>query len=65
MTDRPIGRFRAPIAAQIVALMVAGLVAGQVVNLLIVLLMPPERPPLYRMDEIAAALQGTALQPRI
>ena len=59
-----IGAYRAPIAAQIVALMVAGLIAGQAINLLIVLLMPAPRPALYRMDEIAAALQGAALQPR-
>jgi two-component system OmpR family sensor kinase len=58
------GAYRAPIAAQIVALMVAGLIAGQAVNLLIVLLMPAQHPPLYRVDEIAAALQGTSLQPR-
>jgi two-component system OmpR family sensor kinase len=58
------GAFRAPIAVQIVALMVAGLVAGQLVNLLIILLMPAQHPPMYRMDEIAAALQGTSLQPR-
>ena len=58
------GAYRAPIAAQIVALMVAGLIAGQAVNLLIVLLMPAQHPPLYRMDEIAAAIEGTSLQPR-
>ena len=64
MTQGRAGPFRAPIAAQIVALMIAGLVAGQVVSLLIVLLMPAQHPPLYRVDEIAAALQGTTLQPR-
>jgi len=64
VTKSPVGAFRAPIAAQIVALMVAGLIAGQAVNLLIILLMPAQRPPLYRVDEIAAALQGTSLQPR-
>ena len=59
-----VGAFRAPIAAQIVALMVAGLIAGQVVNLLIILLMPAQHTPLYRMDEIAAALRGASLQPQ-
>jgi signal transduction histidine kinase len=59
-----LGDLGASLAAQIVALMVAGVVAAQVVNLAIVLLMPAQHPPMYRLDEIAAALKGDALQPR-
>ncbi len=58
------GDLGATLAAQIVALMVTGVVAAQVVNLAIVLLMPAQHPPMYRLDEIAAALKGDALQPR-
>ncbi|HEY2658608.1 MAG TPA: HAMP domain-containing sensor histidine kinase [Caulobacteraceae bacterium] len=53
-----------PIAAQVVALLVAGLVVAQLVNLAVVLLLPPPRPALYHLSDVAAALQGRSLQPR-
>ncbi len=53
-----------PLAGQVVALLVAGLVVAQLVNLALVLLLPPPRPALYHLNEVAAALQGRSLQPR-
>ena len=55
----PAGRkLEAPIAAQIVALLIGGVVLGQIMTLVIVLLVPPPRPEVYRLSEIAAALNG-------
>ena len=51
-------------AVQVVALLVAGLVVAQLVNLAVVLLLPPPRPPVYTLSEVAAALEGRSLQPR-
>jgi signal transduction histidine kinase len=57
-------RISAPIAVQIVALLIAGLAVGQIVTLLIVMLAPPPRPPIYRLSEVAAVLQGQTIKPR-
>ena len=62
------GRFRlgaAPFAVQVVALLIAGLLVAQLVNLAVVLLLPPPRPPLYTLVEVATALQGRDLEPRL
>ena len=53
-----------PIAVQIVGFLIAGLVMTQVVYLAIVLLTPPPPTPIYQLGEVAAALQGRALQTR-
>jgi len=47
-----------------VALLIGGVAVGQIVTLSIVLLTPPPRPPLYRLSEIAAALDGQLVKPR-
>jgi two-component system OmpR family sensor kinase len=61
----PAGRkLEAPIAAQIVALLIGGVVLGQIMTLVIVLLVPPPRPDVYRLSEIAAALNGQAVHPK-
>ncbi|QUD90860.1 HAMP domain-containing protein [Phenylobacterium montanum] len=50
---------------QVVALLIAGLVVAQLVNLAVVLLLPPPRPPIYTLGEIAAALEARPVQPRL
>ena len=61
----PAGRkLEAPIAAQIVALLIGGVVLGQIMTLVIVLLVPPPRPDVYRLTEIAAALNGQVVHPK-
>jgi signal transduction histidine kinase len=57
-------RIETPIAVQIVAMLVAGVLVGQVVTLLIVTLMPPPRPPVYPLSEVAAALKGQPVPPQ-
>ncbi len=52
------------IAVQIIALLVAVLAIGQIATLAIVVLLPPPRPPVYRLEEIAAALKGGSAPPR-
>ena len=54
----------APIAAQVVGLLIAVVALGQVLTLAIAMLVPPPRPSIYRLSEIAAALNGQAVQPR-
>jgi signal transduction histidine kinase len=58
------GRIAAPIALQIMVLMAAGLIAVQAVTVALVILLPPGRPAVYRLGEIAAALDGSALTAR-
>jgi signal transduction histidine kinase len=58
------GGVAAPFALQIMGLLAAGLIAVQAVTVALVLLLPPERPAVYRLGEIAAALEGSALQAR-
>lgn len=56
---------RATIGLQLVALIVACLAATHLVTIAAVVLMPPPRPPLYAMREVAAALEGGALTTRL
>ena len=57
-------RLGLPIAVQIIFLLMAVLVVGQVATLAVVVVLPPPRPPVYRVEEIAAALKGVRLTPR-
>jgi two-component system OmpR family sensor kinase len=57
-------RLAIPIAAQIVALLIAGVVVGQVATLVIVMLVPPPRPAVYRLSDIAVALMGRDVKPK-
>jgi signal transduction histidine kinase len=59
-TERP--RTRAPISVQLVALLVLSLLAAQAISFAIIVLMPPPRPPMHRISDIAAALRGGPLQ---
>jgi two-component system OmpR family sensor kinase len=54
----------APIAVQIIALLVAVLIIGQLATLAVLVVLPPPRPPIYRIEEIAAALKGAHTVPR-
>jgi signal transduction histidine kinase len=57
-------RAHAPISLQLMALLLAGLVVAQAISFITIVLVPPPRPPVYRVSEIAAALRGGPLQPR-
>ncbi|WP_068876142.1 ATP-binding protein [Phenylobacterium sp. CCH9-H3] len=57
-------RPRASIGLQLVALLVACLVATHLLVFVAVALLPPPQPPLYRLSEIAGALQGGPLTTR-
>lgn len=57
-------RPRASIGLQLVALIVACLFATHLLVFLAVALLPPPQPPLYRLTEIAGALQGGPLTAR-
>jgi signal transduction histidine kinase len=61
----PLRRARAPIGLQLVALLFASLLAAQVSSFLMITVMPPPRPQMYRVSEIAAALRGGAVRPRL
>ncbi|HEY0436148.1 MAG TPA: HAMP domain-containing protein, partial [Phenylobacterium sp.] len=61
--DRP-GRTRAPISLQIVGLLLAGLVVAQAISFGLVFLLPPPRPPIYRVGDLAAAMHGGPLRTR-
>ena len=59
------GRLRgAPIGLQLVALLLASLAAAQVISFGVILLMPPPRPSVYRVSELATALRGGTLVAR-
>jgi two-component system OmpR family sensor kinase len=62
-TDRP-ARTRAPISLQLVGLLLASLLVAQAISIGIILLMPPVRPPFYRVGEVAAAVHGGSLRSR-
>jgi signal transduction histidine kinase len=57
-------RLGPPIAVQIIGLLVAVLIVGQLAVFALVSVLPPPRPPIYRIEEIAAALKGGSLTPR-
>jgi signal transduction histidine kinase len=64
--ERPHGRRwpRWPISLQLVALLLASLVVAQVITFAIIVLMPPPRPAVYRVAEVANALRGGSLATR-
>jgi signal transduction histidine kinase len=59
MSQAPGPRFS--IGVQLVALIVACLAATHLVVIAAIALLPPPRPPLYRLSDVAAALQGGSL----
>jgi hypothetical protein len=61
----PRWRARAPIGLQLVALLLASLLAAQLITFAMIAVMPPPRPQIYRAFEIAAALKGGAMTPRL
>lgn len=64
MTSKGAGRPRLSIGLQLVLLILACLAATHLVVFAAISLLPPPRPPLYRLSEIAAALQGGSLETR-
>ncbi len=54
----------APIALQIMALLLAGVVVANGLSFLIVVLLPPPRPAIWRVADVAAALRGGPLKTR-
>ncbi|MDO9338356.1 MAG: HAMP domain-containing sensor histidine kinase [Caulobacter sp.] len=57
-------RTRLPIGVQLVALLVASLLAAQAINIALLFALPPPRPALYRLSEVAGALKGGSLLTR-
>jgi two-component system OmpR family sensor kinase len=57
-------RFGPPLAVPIIALLVAVLIIGQLATLAVILMLPPPRPPVYRVDDVSAALKGEQIAPR-
>src|ERR1700761_4270590 len=55
---------RAPIGVQLVILLVASLLVAQAISFGVILLIPPPRPPVYRVADVAAAIHGGPLKPR-
>jgi signal transduction histidine kinase len=55
---------RAPISLQLVTLLLASLLVSQAISFGIILLIPPPRPPVYRVAEVAAAIHGGSLKTR-
>jgi len=53
---------RAPIGLQLVVLLLASLLVSQAISFGIILLIPPPRPPVYRVSEVAAAIRGGVLK---
>jgi two-component system OmpR family sensor kinase len=67
MTDTPAATPRrawprAPISLQLVILLVASLLVAQAISFGVILLIPPPRPPAYRVADVAAAIRGGALK---
>lgn len=59
MTDKaPRRGLSAPLAAQVVALLIAVVAIGQILTLAIAMLVPPPRPSMVLLSEIATALNG-------
>jgi signal transduction histidine kinase len=56
-------RGHAPISLQLMALLLAGLVVAQAISFITIVLVPPPRPPIYRLSDIATALRGGPPQP--
>jgi signal transduction histidine kinase len=53
-----------PIGVQLVALLVASLLAAQAINIVVLFALPPPKPVLYRLSEVASALKGGSLAAR-
>lgn len=54
----------APISLQLVLLLLASLLAAQAISFAVILLMPPPRPQVYHVPEVAQALRGGTLATR-
>jgi signal transduction histidine kinase len=55
----------APISLQLVGLLLASLLAAEAISIAVILLMPPPRPQVYHVAEVAAALRGGPLRTRL
>ena len=55
---------RAPIGLQLVVLLVASLLVAQAISFGVIVLLPPPRPPVYRVADVAAAIRGGPLKTR-
>ena len=55
---------RAPISLQLVTLLLVSLLVSQAISFGIILLIPPPRPPVYRVADVAAAIRGGPLKTR-
>ncbi|HXA38114.1 MAG TPA: ATP-binding protein [Phenylobacterium sp.] len=55
---------RAPISLQLVILLVASLLVAQAISFGVILFIPPPRPPVYRVADVAAAIRGGPLKTR-
>jgi signal transduction histidine kinase len=55
---------RAPISLQLVILLVASLLVAQAISFGVILFIPPPRPPVYRVADVAAAIRGGTLKTR-
>ena len=55
---------RAPISLQLVILLLASLLVAQAISFGIIFLIPPPRPPVYRVADVAAAIRGGSLKTR-
>jgi signal transduction histidine kinase len=55
---------RAPISLQLVTLLLVSLLVAQAISFGIIILIPPPRPPVYRVGDVAAAIHGGSLKTR-
>jgi two-component system OmpR family sensor kinase len=55
---------RAPISVQVVILLLASLLVAQAISFAIVFFIPPPRPPVYRVADVATAIRGGSLKTR-
>ena len=55
---------RAPISVQLVTLLLASLIVAEAISFGIILFIPPPRPAVYRVAEVAAAMHGGSLKTR-
>jgi len=55
---------RAPISLQLVTLLLASLLVAEAISFGIILLIPPPRPPVYRVGDVASAIRGGPLGTR-
>ncbi|HEY2751355.1 HAMP domain-containing sensor histidine kinase [Phenylobacterium sp.] len=55
---------RAPISLQLVILLLVSLLVSQAISFGVILLIPPPRPPVYRVADVAAAIHGGPLKTR-